>query len=106
MCIRDRGQSISGKNQEGGGDCIALGSASKNSKLILERLELQKAFDVIVDGTMVTKAKPDPEVFLQGAKKMHINPENCIVFEDSTAGIEAVSYTHLDVYKRQTIYRN
>ena len=41
--------------------CIRI--RSKNSKLILERLELQKAFDVIVDGTMATKAKPDPEVF-------------------------------------------
>lgn len=72
-----------------GGDCVALGSASKNSRIILERLELQKAFDVIVDGTMVTKAKPDPEVFLQGAQKMCIDPERCIVFEDSKAGIEA-----------------
>lgn len=72
-----------------GGNYAALGSASKNSGLILDRLELKDAFDVIVDGTMVTKAKPDPEVFLQGAGKMGIKPEDCIVFEDSKAGIEA-----------------
>lgn len=71
------------------GNLAALGSASKNSALILERLELTDAFDVIVDGTMVTKAKPDPEVFLKGAERMGLKPECCIVFEDSVAGIEA-----------------
>ena len=68
---------------------IALGSASKNSRLILERLELTGYFDAIIDGTKVEKAKPDPEVFLKGAQELGLPPEECIVFEDSQAGLQA-----------------
>lgn len=70
---------------------LALGSASKNAKPILEKVKLRSYFDVIVDGTDVAKAKPDPEVFLIAAKKMDAKPENCIVFEDAVAGIEAAN---------------
>lgn len=70
---------------------LALGSASKNAKPILEKVKLLSYFDVIVDGTDVAKAKPDPEVFLIAAKKMDAKPENCIVFEDAVAGIEAAN---------------
>lgn len=68
---------------------IALGSASKNAAFILERLELTDLFDVIVDGTLVSAAKPDPEVFLKGASLLSLDPTDCIVFEDSAAGITA-----------------
>lgn len=68
---------------------IALGSASKNAGLILKNTKLQDYFDVIVDGNDVSKAKPDPEVFLMGAKRMGIPASQCIVFEDAYAGIEA-----------------
>lgn len=68
---------------------IAFGSASKNAEMILEGLGITKYFDAIVDGTMVTKAKPDPEVFLLGAKLLGVSAEECVVFEDSTAGIQA-----------------
>lgn len=67
----------------------ALGSASKNAQIILNNLGITKLFDVIVDGNSVTKPKPNPEVFLIGAQKLKIAPENCIVFEDSEAGINA-----------------
>jgi len=70
---------------------MALGSASKNAKPILEKVKLLPYFDVIVDGTDVAKAKPDPEVFLIAAKKMDAEPEDCIVFEDAVAGIEAAN---------------
>ena len=70
---------------------IALGSASKNAIPILEKVKLLGYFDFIVDGNSVTKAKPDPEVFLIAAKNMKIDPENCIVFEDALAGIEAAN---------------
>lgn len=66
-----------------------LGSASKNAPLILKQVGLYDRFAAIVDGNSVTKAKPDPEVFLLGAEKMHIKPEHCVVFEDAIAGIEA-----------------
>jgi len=67
----------------------ALGSASQNAPLILERLEIAPLFDVIVDGSHVEKAKPDPEVFLAAARELDIRPENCVVFEDAEVGIEA-----------------
>jgi beta-phosphoglucomutase len=67
----------------------ALGSASKNAPLILEKVGLLNRFTALVDGNDVSKAKPDPEVFLIGAKKLNMLPENCIVVEDAIAGIEA-----------------
>lgn len=57
---------------------IALGSASKNAVLIIKNLNIIELFDVIVDGNRVAKAKPDPEVFLLGAKDLNIPPEDCI----------------------------
>lgn len=68
---------------------VALGSASKNTALILKRLHLTEYFDAVIDGTKVSKAKPDPEVFLQGAAALGVSPEDCIVFEDAVAGIQA-----------------
>ncbi|MDX1544346.1 MAG: beta-phosphoglucomutase [Christiangramia sp.] len=70
---------------------IALGSASKNARSILKKIDLYNRFDAIVDGTDVSKAKPDPEVFLIAAKKLNAKPENCVVFEDSLAGIQAAN---------------
>lgn len=67
----------------------ALGSVSKNAMLILQRLGLTEYFDAIVDGTDVIKAKPDPEVFLKGAKRTNAVQSECVVFEDAFAGIEA-----------------
>lgn len=71
------------------GVLIALGSASKNAPLILDRIHLKEKFDAIVDGNSVSRAKPDPEVFLRGAELLNVNPKECLVFEDAQAGIEA-----------------
>ena len=68
---------------------IALGSASKNAVTILEQIGLKETFDAIIDGTKVEKAKPDPEVFLKGANEIGLMPEECVVFEDAEAGVEA-----------------
>jgi beta-phosphoglucomutase len=68
---------------------FSLGSASKNAPFILEKLQLKNKFNAIVDGNSVSKAKPDPEVFLIAAKKMGLKPEDCLVIEDAQAGIEA-----------------
>lgn len=68
---------------------IALGSASKNSKKILNKLNIIDMFDAIIDGTKVKNAKPDPEVFLKGSEELKVKPQECIVFEDSSAGIIA-----------------
>ena len=67
----------------------ALGSASKNAHLILDRLGISDLFDVIVDGNKVSKAKPDPEVFLRAAQELDVPPQSCVVFEDAEAGIQA-----------------
>ena len=69
----------------------ALGSASKNAPLILEKVGLLDRFYALVDGNDVSNAKPDPEVFLIGAKKLNVSPENCIVVEDAIAGVQAAN---------------
>jgi len=68
---------------------MALGSASKNAPLILEKTMLSPFFDCIVDGNDVNAAKPDPEVFLKAAQLLETEPEECLVFEDAEAGVEA-----------------
>lgn len=68
---------------------IALGSASKNAVLILDKINLTHYFDAIIDGTKISEAKPNPEVFLNGAVALNIDPSNCVVFEDAEAGVQA-----------------
>jgi beta-phosphoglucomutase len=70
---------------------IALGSASKNAKPILEKTGTLSYFDVIVDGNDVVNAKPDPEVFLHAARLINVANEDAIVFEDSVAGVQAAN---------------
>ena len=67
----------------------AVGSASKNTPLILEKTKLANKFDAVSCGLDTTKSKPDPEVFLIAAKKLGVAPCDCVVVEDSDAGIEA-----------------
>lgn len=73
----------------------ALGSASKNAPLILKRVGLYNRFTAIVDGNDVSKAKPDPEVFLIGAEKLQMEAENCVVVEDAIAGVEAAKAANM-----------
>lgn len=68
---------------------VALGSASKNAKTILKQVDIENLFDAVADGTNVTQAKPDPEVFQKGAELLHLSAEDCLVFEDAVAGVEA-----------------
>jgi beta-phosphoglucomutase len=74
---------------------IALGSASKNAKPILEKTGILHLFDAIVDGNDVSNAKPDPEVFLRAAQHLNVSNENSIVFEDSVAGIQAANIANM-----------
>ncbi|MCX6332719.1 MAG: beta-phosphoglucomutase [Bacteroidia bacterium] len=67
----------------------AIGSASKNTPLILRRVGIEKLFDAVADGNVVHKAKPDPEVFLAAARMLGLKPRCCIVFEDAIAGVQA-----------------
>lgn len=68
---------------------LAVGSSSRNARLILQRTELEQAFDAVTDGTMITASKPDPEVFLRAAALLGLEPDVCAVVEDAPAGILA-----------------
>ena len=68
---------------------VAIGSASKNTPMILERVGISKLFDAVADGNNVKRAKPDPEVFIKAAQLVNIEPEKCVVFEDAIAGVLA-----------------
>ena len=70
---------------------LAIGSSSKNTKLILSRIGLGDYFDAISDGTNITRSKPDPEVFLMAAEMLGEKPADCVVVEDADAGIEAAA---------------
>lgn len=77
------------------GQWIALGSASKNARPILEKVNIMHLFDAIVDGNDVSNAKPDPEVFVRATQLLGTTNENAIVFEDSVAGIQAANIAHM-----------
>ena len=77
------------QNIRASGIKIALASSSKNADTVLTLLNIKNLFDVIVDGTMITHTKPDPEIFLLAAKKLNLPPAECLVFEDAEAGVEA-----------------
>lgn len=68
---------------------LAVGSSSKNTKLILQLTDLAHFFDAVSDGTNITRSKPDPEVFLKAAQFIGLDPADCAVVEDATAGIDA-----------------
>jgi beta-phosphoglucomutase len=68
---------------------VALASSSKNAETVLRLLNIKELFDAVVDGTMITHSKPDPEIFLLAAQKIGVEPSQCIVFEDAEAGVEA-----------------
>jgi len=73
------------------GQKVALGSASKNARPILEKVGILHFFDAIVDGNDVTNAKPDPEVFLRAAQMLGIPANESVVFEDAVAGVQAAN---------------
>ncbi|ABX30889.1 beta-phosphoglucomutase [Petrotoga mobilis SJ95] len=76
---------------------IAIASASKNTKLILERLNFEDVFDAVIDGTMISNAKPNPEIFLTASNYLSLKPEECVVFEDAVAGIQAAKRAGMKV---------
>jgi beta-phosphoglucomutase len=77
------------------GFSVALASSSKNAPAVLKLLKIEDQFDVVVDGTMVQQAKPDPEIFLLAANKLGKVQSECVVFEDAEAGVEAAKRAHM-----------
>ncbi|MGN1104373.1 MAG: beta-phosphoglucomutase [Candidatus Coproplasma sp.] len=76
---------------KGCGKKIAIGSSSKNTKLILEKLGIIDLFDAIADGNDIVRSKPDPEVFLKAAQMLGEGPSDCAVVEDAESGIQAAA---------------
>jgi len=70
---------------------LAIGSSSKNTRFILERTALTDAFDGISDGNMISRSKPDPEVFIKAAGILGLKNEECLVIEDAISGINAAN---------------
>lgn len=71
------------------GVLVAIGSSSRNTPLILEKIGLANAFDAVVDGNGIRRSKPHPEVFLKCADQLGISPAHCVVVEDAQAGVQA-----------------
>ena len=71
------------------GYLLAIGSSSINTRQILRQLGLGEFFDAVADGTMITRSKPDPEVFLLAASMLGVRPENAVVIEDAESGVRA-----------------
>ncbi len=68
---------------------LAIGSSSKNTPFILTQIGLDGFFDAVADGSCISRAKPDPEVFLKAAEALRLRPDSCLVVEDAKAGVEA-----------------
>ena len=68
---------------------LAIGSSSKNTQLIVDKLQIADFFTAIIDGNQIKHSKPDPEVLLLAAQKLELQPANCLVVEDAEAGVEA-----------------
>lgn len=68
---------------------IAIGSSSKNTPLILEKIGLANYFDAVADGNDIRNSKPHPEVFLLAAKRLGLESSECLVVEDASAGVDA-----------------
>lgn len=70
---------------------LSIGSSSKNTRFILERTGLTDAFDGISDGNMISRSKPDPEVFIKAAGILGLKNGECLVIEDAVSGIDAAN---------------
>ncbi len=71
------------------GHKLAIGSSSKNTPFILERIGLDRFFDAVADGNCITHSKPHPEVFLKAAEMLLLDPRDCLVVEDARAGVQS-----------------
>jgi beta-phosphoglucomutase len=77
---------------------LAVGSSSRNTPLIMAKVDLDRYFDAVADGNDITNSKPDPEVFLIAAERLGLKPEACLVVEDAEAGVEAARRAGMAVF--------
>jgi beta-phosphoglucomutase len=76
----------------------AVASSSRNTPLIMDRLDLWPHFDAVADGNDITRSKPDPEVFLLAARRLGLPPQDCLVIEDAVAGVESARRAGMAVF--------
>ena len=74
---------------------MAICSSSKNAQPVLDALNLSQYFDAVITGNDIINPKPDPEIFLKGAKALNMHPFHCLVFEDAESGVEAAHAAHM-----------
>lgn len=74
---------------------LALASASKNGPTIIEKLGIANQFDTIVDPAQLKKGKPDPEIFLKGAKQLNLDLTECVGIEDAESGVESIKEANM-----------
>jgi kojibiose phosphorylase len=74
---------------EAAGIRMAVGSASKNARTVLEALDILHRFEIVADGNSVGLAKPAPDLFLYAAREMGLEPYDCVVVEDAESGVDA-----------------
>ncbi|MBQ2247994.1 MAG: HAD family phosphatase [Tidjanibacter sp.] len=84
----------------------AVGSSGpkENVAFVLERCDIGSYFDVRISGDMVTRCKPDPEIFLTAASALGLAPEECMVFEDAVSGIAAAKAAGMKVVALTTTH--
>lgn len=70
---------------------VGLASVSRNAPAILQALNLSSCFDFCADAALITRSKPDPEIFLAACAGLGVDPQQCIGIEDAQAGIDAIN---------------
>ena len=78
---------------------LAVGSSSRNARLILEKTNLLSVFDAVADGTAGGRSKPEPDIFLHAAGLLGLSPACCLVVEDAPAGIAAARAAGMTVVR-------
>lgn len=84
---------------------IATSATKENIDFTIKKLQLQSYFTCIVDTTMVSKGKPDPDIYLAAAKELNIRPEYCVAFEDSINGIRSAGAADMKVVAVDTSHQ-
>jgi beta-phosphoglucomutase family hydrolase len=76
---------------------MASSATMEDINFILNKIPIRDDFEAIIDGSRVTKGKPNPQIFLKAAEELNADPANCVVFEDSLAGIKAANAAGMKV---------
>jgi HAD superfamily hydrolase (TIGR01509 family) len=85
---------------------LAVASSSRTIwvETALEKLGLRRAFDAVVTGDMVTRSKPDPQIYLLAAERLGVDPARCLAIEDAPKGVQSASAAGMTVVGVKTAY--